>query len=311
MFLAEPAPAEVFRDKPADFSGMIASADFGMVTLVTLSSRTAVSGGARRTPKLIRRSDPDGYRLVFNRHNTGALTHNGNNATLSPGDLTLIDTSLPFEWRIPGGDYWHAVRIQRELLPLPHHTVRTIIGARLCGKTGIGALLTTLVTKAAQDIDHYRPTDAIRVSTTLLDLLGGLLVHELEADTALPPGSHQRVLFRRIQVFIQQRLGDPALTPETIAAAHCISVRTLHRLFQSHDDTVAGWIRTQRLDRCRQELTNPLLDEQTVQTIAARWGFTAAAHFTRAFRAAYGLSPQEYRRHDDASPAGHASNRPL
>jgi AraC-like DNA-binding protein len=33
-----------------------------------------------------------------------------------------------------------------------------------------------------------------------------------------------------------------------------------------------------------------------VSAVAARWGLTNAAHFSRAFRAAYGVSPVEYRR---------------
>jgi AraC-like DNA-binding protein len=32
-----------------------------------------------------------------------------------------------------------------------------------------------------------------------------------------------------------------------------------------------------------------------VSAVAARWGLVNAAHFSRAFRAAYGLSPVEYR----------------
>lgn len=33
-----------------------------------------------------------------------------------------------------------------------------------------------------------------------------------------------------------------------------------------------------------------------MSAIAARWGLTNAAHVSRAFRAAYGVSPVEYRR---------------
>ena len=41
-------------------------------------------------------------------------------------------------------------------------------------------------------------------------------------------------------------------------------------------------------------------------SIAARWGFTNAAHFTRVFKAAYGSSPGEFRRQhlDHVGPTG-------
>jgi AraC-like DNA-binding protein len=38
------------------------------------------------------------------------------------------------------------------------------------------------------------------------------------------------------------------------------------------------------------------LRAEPVSAIAARWGLTSAASFSRAFRVAYGVSPVEYRR---------------
>ena len=80
-----------------------------------------------------------------------------------------------------------------------------------------------------------------------------------------------------------------------IAAAHGISVRSLHRLFRGGNVTVTGWIRECRLDRCRRDLIDPHFRAKPVHAIAARWGLPDAAHFSRAFRAAYGFSPQVYR----------------
>ena len=59
---------------------------------------------------------------------------------------------------------------------------------------------------------------------------------------------------------------------------------------------MAGWIRERRLERCRRDLTDPTLADWSVTAIALRWGLTDPAHFSRAFRTAYGLSPTEYRR---------------
>jgi AraC-like DNA-binding protein len=100
---------------------------------------------------------------------------------------------------------------------------------------------------------------------------------------------------RRVHGFIEARLGDPGLSPGTIAAAHSISPRYLYKLFETQGTGVAAWIRRRRLERCRRDLLDPALADRPVSAIAARWGLTNAAHFSRAFRAAYGAAPSEYR----------------
>lgn len=107
---------------------------------------------------------------------------------------------------------------------------------------------------------------------------------------------YNAVALRSVQHFIDQHLADAELTPAGIAAAQHMSVRSLQRLFARHKLTVAGWVRAQRLARCRSDLADPRLCQLPVQHIAARWGFTAAAHFSRSFRAAYGITPNEFRR---------------
>ncbi|MEU1622891.1 helix-turn-helix domain-containing protein [Streptomyces sp. NPDC005722] len=96
----------------------------------------------------------------------------------------------------------------------------------------------------------------------------------------------------RIRGFIEQHLADPGLTPATVAAAHNISTRQLHRLFQAQNMAVAGWIRRRRLENCRRDLADPRYGQHTVQVVAARWGFTDKAHFSRLFRATYGMPPE-------------------
>ena len=92
-----------------------------------------------------------------------------------------------------------------------------------------------------------------------------------------------------------EHLGDPALDPESIAAAHFISRRHLDRLFADGARTVAETIRDRRLERCRRDLEDPRRAGDSVLDIANRWGFVSPAHFSRAFRAAYGMTPRELR----------------
>ncbi|HLI40937.1 MAG TPA: helix-turn-helix domain-containing protein [Streptosporangiaceae bacterium] len=78
-----------------------------------------------------------------------------------------------------------------------------------------------------------------------------------------------------------------------IAAAHHISGRMLHKLYEAEDQPIAASIR--RLERCRQDLLDPGLGNRSAGAIGARWGFRDAAAFSRAFRAAYDVPPGEYR----------------
>lgn len=72
-----------------------------------------------------------------------------------------------------------------------------------------------------------------------------------------------------------------------IAAAHHISVRRLHKLFEDQPQTVAALIRQHRLERCRADLAR---SDRTVTAVAARWGFSDPAHFSRLFKATYGYN---------------------
>ena len=57
----------------------------------------------------------------------------------------------------------------------------------------------------------------------------------------------------------------------------------------------AALIRRKRLQQCHRALMDPGQSGRTIRTIAARWGFASQAHFTRLFRAAYGVPPGEFR----------------
>ncbi|MET8996010.1 helix-turn-helix domain-containing protein [Amycolatopsis sp. NPDC004169] len=132
------------------------------------------------------------------------------------------------------------------------------------------------------------PAEVTRLSPLLFDALTEALARD--------PVSGELTLVARIQAFIAGNLGDPGLTPETIAAAHHISVRYLQKLFQQEGRTVAGWIRRRRLEQCRRDLADPRLAGRSITAIAARWGFASPAHFSHAFRGAYGVSPRQFRR---------------
>nr|WP_282203149.1 helix-turn-helix transcriptional regulator [Kitasatospora fiedleri] len=105
----------------------------------------------------------------------------------------------------------------------------------------------------------------------------------------------------------------PRLAPPVVAAAHHVSLSHLHRVFTEHMDgeTLASFIRRQRLAKAHRDLTDPTLMHLPIHAIAARCGIPRAPEFARAFKAAHGLSPASTAtRHPPPRPR-RARRRPL
>jgi transcriptional regulator GlxA family with amidase domain len=126
-------------------------------------------------------------------------------------------------------------------------------------------------------------------------VLATRLAHEFGAAGWDTPEARRHAQLTTVQAFIQEHLGDSGLSPAMVAAAHHMSLRSLHQLFHDEGLTVAGWIRKRRLEGCRHDLSDPAQASRPVAAIAARWGFASPGDFSRAFRAAHGLPPAEYR----------------
>jgi AraC-like DNA-binding protein len=130
------------------------------------------------------------------------------------------------------------------------------------------------------------------------ELCGGLeAVVDLVGKAIRSPGIRSRSksrLFEDILQDINRELDDPGLGPTSIAQRHSCSVRSLQALFAERRMTVAGVIRQRRLERCRQALS---ADDgaMPIGDLALHWGFGDAAHFSKLFKATYGLSPRQYR----------------
>jgi AraC-like DNA-binding protein len=260
----------------------------GAVSVVTSSTGP---GEARRTARHIRRSDPGLYQLFVQVRGTGLARQNGHETELAPGDVSLTDLSRPFHCVHPARTAI-LLRFPRSMLPLPERHVAAVVGARIPGDRGLGALVSHLARQIPPHLDH---TGAGRLGTALLDLLAVAIGTAAGHCSAVPAEAHRRALLVRVHSFIERHLADPDLTPASIADAHHISLRYLHMLFRSEQTTVAAHIRHRRLERCSRDLTDPAQAHRPVGEIGRRWGFGNAAHFSRLFRAAHGLPPSEFR----------------
>ncbi len=289
------APVEVRADKEADYRFMMRYGDLG-ATRVSLY--TAMPYRVQRTPRLIRESSPDLLVLGMTLRGHATLTLPDRQADLPQGTFCVYETCRPYhvDAAAPGASAGRGLMMTfpRTLLPLPAEKMRQVTAVTMPAGPGIGTLVSRLLVQLVTGMDHYTPAEASRLSTAALEVLAVRLAHELDSGQSVPPETRHRVLLTSIHAFIQRHMGDPELSPEMIAAAHHISLRLLHKLFNEEGETVAAWIRTRRLEGSRRDLAD-LAQGRPVAALAAHWGFRSAASFSRAFRGAYGLPPHQYR----------------
>jgi AraC-like DNA-binding protein len=282
--VAEPGDTNTFR-------GAVNHSQLGSLLLAQV---TAGPHLIRRNSRIIRQADPGCYKLTLQVMGRALLRQDDREAVLGPGDLALYDTTRPYELRFDGPFRMIVLMFSRSLLHVPETSVRLLTGQRIAGDHGLGLLIGPFVSGLLRRVDGSAAPADRRLCDAVLDMLAAAVLDELRAG-ATPNGPRQAALLQRIKDYIDDELADPDLGPAGVAAAHHISPRYLRKLFEGEGESAARWIRNRRLEQCRHDLARPELCDRSVSAVAARWGLTDAAHFSRLFRSAYGQSPREYR----------------
>ena len=285
------------RSESGDYQGEFRASGLGAMQVVVMDIMPIT---VSRTPRLISQADPDMLKMVLVcGGNSCVVAQDGRQAPLSAAEFAIYDTRRPYEVACGvGGErptQMMTFMFPPSLLPLSRSRLGQLAAVRFPGGAGLGDLTSQFLLQLARNVDHYSPAEAARLSSAALEVLATRLAHELDIRGWGTPEARRHALFTAVQAFIQGHLGDPRLSPAMIAAAHHMSLRSLQQLFHDEGLTVAGWIRQRRLERCRRDLTDPALASRPAAAIAARWGFSSAGDFSRAFRAVYGLPPAEYR----------------
>lgn len=243
----------------------------------------------RRGRAEIARTNDAAYGVLYVIGGRERIVQSGRESELGPGDLVLWDSTRPIEFLAPGSLQKITLLLPQTLLEAALPNVRDLTGTVLNGRSGCGAIFATHLRALARQAGELPPGGQEPVLRATLELLA-------TAIDPLPSSAtshYHKGMMARITGYILQRLGDPELNPDGIAAAAGISPRQLHRVFGQSGWTIERWIWHRRLEACRHDLA--LRPAARISQIAYQWGFSDAAHFSRAFREAYGTSPRLYR----------------
>jgi AraC-like DNA-binding protein len=226
---------------------------------------------------------------------TGLGTQDGRDAWLKWGVLLLEDGSLPYQFKVSGAETSHLLlRIPRALLQQRvSHVDQLILGRGVIHNSELVGLMANLAASTLR-LGQLDPLIREQLAHQTLDLLATVLM-----QSANPRGtdlnSGRIVTLWRVKSLVERYLHDPELSPTKIATALGISSRYINKLFEDENTSLMRYVWDRRLERCRCDLEDAA-HTAGISQVAFHWGFNDLSHFSRAFKAQFGLSPREYLR---------------
>ncbi|MFD8689671.1 helix-turn-helix domain-containing protein [Streptomyces sp. NPDC059651] len=282
-------PVSVTTSDGREPDGHVVTHRLGAVTVSAI-----VSGAQRVTRVPARQPGEGGSDLVFMLHTRGAATYRGRTADIlaGPSALLLHDSERFCSLSYEGPFTAQVLRVPARAVGLSAGRLGAVTGTALPSESGTGALLASLLPAVASSAG-WAARVGERLGVALVDLVTLLMLEHGVAETVQdgPRGD----LVRRINTYVDEHFRNPSLSPESIAKAHHISLRYLHRVFEPEEVTVGRLIQRRRLEESARELARPGGRTVAVAAVAQLCGFTNAAHFSRAFRQLHGCSPLEWR----------------
>ncbi|HSK58765.1 MAG TPA: helix-turn-helix domain-containing protein [Actinomycetospora sp.] len=205
--------------------------------------------------------------------------------------VVVVDFTTPYTFSHTGRTGSFVAHLPRAELGLDVDVVRAAI-PRLHASGLLPLVRGHLVAMSgAMDAASASPAVAADLGRATIDLTRALIVSAAGGDRARDV--RHETLRARIVAHVRAHLREHDLTPARIAAEHHVSLRTLYNVWGDRDGRLGDFIVRERLERVQRELAVRAPGTSTF-AVARRWGFVNAAHFSRRFRDAYGVSPTEW-----------------
>lgn len=275
----------------SSFSRLVRTRRLGYLRVATLEADVQ---RVHRTPAHLVDASAAHVALTIPVDGTAHVSQDGRASRVQPGELFLVETDRPFTLVHDRPMRIHVFHVPRRALGVAERDIHAVTATAFRSDSGVAAMFAPILTSLAGSPGPLAPAVGERLAGNVTDLLATLI---LEHTPSRRSGSDTVCgeLVPRVREYIDRHLGDPDLSPESIAKAQRISVRYLHRVFEAEGVTVGRLIQRRRLEECGRELARRGRTSPTVAVVAQRWGFVSPAHFSRAFRAVYGMSPREWR----------------
>lgn len=259
----------------------------------SLNRVVAPAHGVLRTATDIRRDDRQCF--FFNLGVSGRchVAQAGREYTAPAGHLVLIDSREPYRIELPDGGTLLSLAAPADWTPAAAD--RTALAL---ADTPTHWLLRQHLQVLTQMPDYASAANA-EMDPFLIALLNAAVSPDASPDRT------QSSRLDRLRQLVQRHAADPDFSPSRAAALAGLSVRSLHAAFACAGSSFGHELMAYRLQWARQRLLTGV-GEQRLADIATDAGFKSLEHFSRRFKARYGVAPSVFRQTRAPAPSPHA-----
>jgi AraC-like DNA-binding protein len=247
-----------------------------------------------RTPSRIARASQDYVLVALGNSGVNGVYQDGREAIVTAGQFVIYDTTRPYELRFDDSFSQTILQMPRKLLQQRIGAFDALTATTFSSDRPLEGLAYEFLVSMSKVIDHVDPATATRLLDQGLDLIAMAFaerMHQRSPDQSV----HRSALLYRLKNTILTQLSDPELSMSGVAAAIGISPRYASDLMADEQISFRSYVQSQRLERCKRDLSDPAHAARHVSDVAFAWGFNDLAHFSRIFKQRFGASPREWR----------------
>ncbi|WP_022722825.1 helix-turn-helix domain-containing protein, partial [Rhodopseudomonas sp. B29] len=223
---------------------------------------------------------------------TGAIS--GQQASIGPGKVAIIDLSYPVNTRA-----------------FASNTLSLIVPKKLLADEALKAikpkldpfrndLLAAYIVSLKERSAQLTQADVNRTVNETADFLNRLFVCASSEKVSFKQQTDE-TLVAMSEALIRDNLALPELSPDWLAGRLSVSRASLYRLFEDRGG-IMRYVQERRLLAVQAALSDPL-ENRRLSRLAADLGFKSEAHFSRSFRARFGITASAYRKAQLAAAA--------
>lgn len=220
-------------------------------------------------------------------------TQYGVTTKLSRGGVILIDSREAYRVERLGSAASFNVRVPFDLLRSALPAPERFCGIAIDVRTGLNAIMSDLLMAIWRHAENSNMAEMSLILDRILNAISTMFESVRSRTYCIP--SPRTLHYDRAVRFLDSHLSDVELQPSRIASAIKVSTGHLHAVMRSHGTSIGKLLMDRRLEKSRRDLLDPELRSHTIAQIAMDWGFSDYAHFSKAFKKRFGVTPRALR----------------